>query len=100
MKQEKITTTIVKVICDLIQRFRTQNYFESKVVNNKIYYSKEAIFFVNSISVILKVAQQMGLSNKDTKIICGVNDTNLFRLQKIGLEPSTFNSEEEIDCKF
>ena len=97
VKQEKITTTIVKVICDLIQRFRTQNYFESKVVNGKIYYSKAGIFFINSISVILKVAQQMGLSNKDTKIICGVNDTNLFRLQKIGLEPSTFNSEEEID---
>lgn len=97
VRHEKIKSRSnpTKIMCELIQRFRDKGFFESKVVDEKPVFSKEALFFVNQVSTILQVAKKMNLSDKDTLVVVGENDKNLQRLSKIGLSIGHFSSESD-----
>ena len=54
--------------------------------NGKPVESKEAVFYLNSVSDIIRVINKMGLTSRNTNIICSDTDDNRKKLGKIGFK--------------
>lgn len=76
-------------ICEVINLYRKRHYFRSEIVDDEIVYSREAVFFVNSVSVITRVINKLGLTPQETRIICADRKENRDKLPK-GFEISEF----------
>lgn len=69
----------INALCDIIETYKAANYPHIKV-NNETIYSKEAVFFVNSVSDILNIIKTCKLQPQDVNLI--ISDTNKTRLPK------------------
>ena len=54
--------------------------------NGKPVESKEVVFYLNSVSDIIRVINKMGLTSRNTNIICSDTDDNQRKLRKIGFK--------------
>ena len=54
--------------------------------NGKPVESKEVVFYLNSVSDIIRVINKMGLTSRNTNIICSDTDDNRKKLGKIGFK--------------
>ncbi|MCF0224121.1 MAG: hypothetical protein HUK20_07615 [Fibrobacter sp.] len=72
---------------DIITAFRRDGYFKSTMIDGQEVKSTEAVFFVNKVSTIVNVAKKMGLTEKDTLVICSEGDgKNKEKLDRVGLK--------------
>lgn len=94
LKRQKMIST-VDAVSNIIDTFHEFGYFQSKNINGQEIKSMEAVFFLNSVKDILKIAKRKGLTKKDTRIICADDNDNVRDLKKVGLEIGHFPSENE-----
>ena len=79
--QRKHIASITNQIGSIIDQYRKGN-FPKKFVNGKWYESREAVFYVNSVTDILRVITKKGLTPADTLIICSDQEKNRKKLKK------------------
>jgi hypothetical protein len=94
IKYQPLKKTPSATIVDIIKKYLANGYFESKVIEGKTVYSKEAVFFVNNLKTIRAVAKTLGLTTENTLILCGKNDTNSNKLREIGLKVGHLSTKE------
>lgn len=75
-------TSIRAQIKEIVERYRRDGYFERKMINGQPIYAKEAVFYLNSISDIVKSLKAVSLTKKDVNIICSTLGVN--KLKKLG----------------
>lgn len=86
-----VQTQLIKIssikdeISNIIKKYQKVGYFESKMINGQPIYAKEAVFYLNSVSDIIKTLKaNTSLTKKDVNIICSnVADS---RLRKLGFK--------------
>ena len=86
---KKMTGTI-QAIGDIIDAYRHYGYFQEKCVEGNMVYSKEAVFYLNSLTDIIKIVKKKELTKIDTRIICADNPENNRDLKNIGFEIGHF----------
>ena len=74
------TKTAVKII----QEFIRQGYFKDKLINGVEVSATEAVFFVNNVSLIIRIIKNCGLTPDTTNVICADDDKNVSRLKSVG----------------
>lgn len=84
---------------DIINSYLKGN-FPTKIVGNKLHVSKEAVFYFNSISEIIRVLNKTGLKAKDVNIICADSQTNRTKLRKIKHDIGKIPLKGEINKMF
>lgn len=65
--------SIRKQAREVIQKFKTLGYFETKMLGGVIQYAKEAVFFLNSVLDILAILKDNQLSASEVNIICSAD---------------------------
>ena len=68
--------------------------------NGKPVESKEVVFYLNSVSDIIRVINKMGLTSRNTNIICSDTDDNQRKLRKIGFKIGKVPLREERNKMF
>ena len=68
--------------------------------NGKPVESKEVVFYLNSVSDIIRVINKMGLTSRNTNIICSDTDDNRKKLGKIGFKIGKVPLREERNKMF
>ena len=79
--QRKHVASITNQIASIINQYRKGNY-PKKFINGQWYESREAVFYVNSVTDILRVITKCGLTPADTLIICSDQEKNRKKLKK------------------
>lgn len=69
-----------KLCGQLIQRYREKGYFERKVVQGNIVYSREACIFLNEVNSIKNIIIQNNLKPDEVTILC--SESNASKLPK------------------
>lgn len=59
-----------KLCARLIQRYRETGYFERKIIQGKIVYSREACIFLNEVKSIRSIIRQNNLRPEEVTILC------------------------------
>ena len=65
-----------KLCGQIIQRYRKNGYFERKLVQDNVVYSREACFFLNEVNSIRNIIIQNGLKPKEVTILCSESKTS------------------------
>ena len=63
-------TSIRAQIKEITERYQRDGYFERKMINGQPVFATEAVFYLNSISDIIKALKATTLTKKDVNIIC------------------------------
>ena len=75
-----------KTASRIIQKFKSDGYFEEKMVNGYLVRSTEAVFFMNNVKMIKDIVKANSLTPVNTNIICAQTDENEKLLKKIGFK--------------
>lgn len=70
----------------IIEGYRGMGFFKDKMVNGQVVLSKEAVFYINDVGLIIDIIRDNQLTPDNTNVICAVNDNNIKRLRKIGFD--------------
>ena len=76
-------TSIHSAAKEYIEAYRGGD-FPILVVNGKVRRSKEAVFFLNSITDIIRIINSCGLKPSEVNILCSDTEANRSKLRKIG----------------
>ena len=76
-------TSIYKAAKDYIEAYR-EGDFPILVINGKVRRSKEAVFFLNSITDIVRIINSCELKPSEVNILCSNTETNKSKLRKVG----------------
>lgn len=79
----RVVKSIITECTDIIQSYKN-GIFPEKVVKGKIYKSREAVFFVNSVKTICDLIRKNKLSPSEVNILCSHSPKNLQRIKKLG----------------
>lgn len=71
-------------IAKIIDSFRYNGYFKTKLIGGKQINSTEAVFFLNSVNDIVAVINKCSLKPDDTLVICADDSKNQTALNKVG----------------
>ncbi len=71
-------------ICNIISKYKADGFFMAKMISGYAVYSKEAVFFLNSVNDIIAVITACNLSSNDTLVICADDQKNKNSLNKVG----------------
>lgn len=82
-----------QTVRDIINDYRQDGYFQKKM--NAPYPSTEAVFYLNSMTDILKIIADNKLTPDDTRVICADNYENAKNLRRIGFEIGHFPGKDE-----
>lgn len=83
------TTKMVSTISEfgkILKYYNKNSFFNSKIVNGIPYYSKEGVFFLNSVRDIVAIIKKFGLTTANTLVICADDDKNRSALRKVGFK--------------
>lgn len=75
-RQMKNGETAEKLCEELIQRYRNNGYFERKIVNGNIVYSREACIFLNEVKSIIRIIRQNNLKPDEVTILCSESQSS------------------------
>ena len=82
--QRKFSTALTTDCIKIVNQY-LQGKFPSTITrDNKIIYSKEAVFYFNSISDIIRVINKTNLSPSQVNIVCADDKENKDKLSRIG----------------
>lgn len=77
-------SSIKNEIKEIIEKYKSVGYFESKMINGHPVYAKEAVFYLNSVTDIIKALKATTLTKNDVNIICSNQADN--KLKKAGFK--------------
>lgn len=73
----------INAAVEIVRAYQNQNY-PSTLINGEIYYSKECVIFLNSVSNIINVIKQTELSPDEVNIVVGNSEANDEQIAKLG----------------
>lgn len=76
----------ISKVSEIISEYRHWGYFKSTIVNGSEVFSREAVFFINSVTTILRIIEKNGLTPADTLVLCADDSGNRSKLS--ALKPS------------
>lgn len=82
---KKLSDTITKTCCEIIDRYKSGSSPTIKV-DDKIIQSKEAVFFLNDVSTIIKIIEKAKLMPEEVNILCAPRFENIQRLGKLSTQ--------------
>ena len=82
--QRKFSTALTTDCIKIVNQYLEGKYPSTFTSENKIVFSKEAVFYFNSISDIIRVINKTGLTGDQVNIICANDKENQDKLRKIG----------------
>ena len=82
--QRKFSTALTTDCIKIVNQYLEGKYPSTFTSENKIVFSKEAVFYFNSISDIIRVINKTNLSPSQVNIICANDKENQDKLRKIG----------------
>ena len=82
--QRKFASSLGSECIKLIKQYLDGKFPSTFTSDNKIVFSKEAVFYFNSISDIIRVINKTNLSPSQVNIICADDKDNKDKLKKIG----------------
>ena len=91
-KKMRSTRSAIKTI---INEYRTNGYFKTKIIGGQQVYSKEAVFFLNSVKDIVKIVDDCGLTSSDTLVICSDDQKNRKALRKVKMKIAHVPNEND-----
>ncbi len=90
-----------KTIDNIINRFKTQGFFEETMDGKGIVQqSTQAVFFVNHVKFIINAIKRNGLSSNEVNIICSNGNNNDKKLKAAGLRIGHSPKEGEPHCPY
>ena len=78
----------------IIQKYRAQGFFKSKIINGKQINSTEAVFFLNSVKDIASIIKKNELEPNETLVICADETKNRSQLRKVHHSIGTVPNEQ------
>lgn len=81
----------------VINDYFANGFFKSTIVDGVAKYSKEALFFLNSVSDILSIIKKFKLTPDEALVICADDDKNRLKLKELGFEIGHANNEQDMD---
>ena len=82
--RRKFSTALTTDCIKIINQYLSGKFPSTFTSDNKIVFSKEAVFYFNSISDIIRVINKTGLTSDKVNIICADDKENQDKLSKIG----------------
>ena len=82
--QRKFSTALSTDCIKIVNQYLEGKFPSTFTSDNKIVFSKEAVFYFNSISDIIRVINKAGLTSDQVNIICADDKENKDKLSKIG----------------
>ena len=82
--QRKFSTALTTDCIKIVNQYLQGKFPSTFTSDNKIVFSKEAVFYFNSISDIIRVINKTGLTSDQVNIICANDKENQDKLSKIG----------------
>ena len=98
--QRKKTNSLGHECKKIIEDYLSRKYPYTTDDNGQLIQSKEAVFYFNSISDIIRTVKSMGLTSANTTIICSDTSENREKLGKIGFSVSKVPLKGEINKMF
>ena len=80
----RIVRSINKEVAKIIKNYREGRYPDKVLSDGEIKYSKEVVFFVNSINSICDIIKACELTPEETNIICADTSKNISKLRRVG----------------
>ena len=82
--QRKFSTALTTDCIKIVNQYLEGKFPSTFTKDNKIIFSKEAVFYFNSISDIIRVINKTSLTKDQVNIICANDKENQDKLHKIG----------------
>ena len=82
--QRKFSTALTTECIKIVNQYLEGKFPSTFTKDNKIVFSKEAVFYFNSISDIIRVINKTGLTSDQVNIICANDKENQDKLHRIG----------------
>jgi hypothetical protein len=82
--QRKFSTALTTDCIKIVKQYLQGKFPSTFTSDNKIVFSKEAVFYFNSISDIIRVINKTGLTKDQVNIICANDKENQDKLHRIG----------------
>ena len=82
--QRKFSTALTTDCIKIVNQYLEGKFPSTITSDNKIVFSKEAVFYFNSISDIIRVINKTNLTSDQVNIICADDGVNKDKLSKIG----------------
>ena len=82
--QRKFSTALTTDCIKIVNQYLSGKFPSIFTKDNKIVFSKEAVFYFNSISDIIRVINKVGLTKNQVNIICANDKENQDKLHRIG----------------
>ena len=82
--QRKFTTALTTECIKVINQYLSGKFPTTVTPDKKIVFSTEAVFYLNSVSDIIRVINKTGLTSDQVNIICANDSDNQSKLKKIG----------------
>jgi hypothetical protein len=98
--ERKRTNALTTECCKIVYNYLNGNFPLTTDSNNNVYQSKEAVFYFNSVSEILRVVRKCNLTSENTLIVCSKTDKNLDKLKKEGFTFGKIPLENEPNPMF
>ena len=96
----KRTNALTTECSKIVKNFLDEKFPMMLDENNQILQSKEAVFYFNSVSEILRVIRKCGLTPKNTIIVCSKSDKNEKKLKELGFTFGRIPLEGEKNSMF
>ena len=96
----KRTNALTSECCKIVKEYLNGEFPLMTDSNNTVYQSKEAVFYFNSVSEILRVVRKCGLTPENTLIVCSKTDKNEQKLKKEGFSFGKIPLESEPNPMF
>lgn len=81
------SSSLKNEINNVIRKYKANGYFEQKTVNGQQTKAEQAVFFLNSVSDIIRTIKENDLTQDECNVICSkTNDKNIAKLDKIGFK--------------
>ena len=82
--QRKFAASLGSECIKIVNQYLQGKFPSTFTSDNKIVFSKEAVFYFNSVSDIIRVINKTGLTSDQVNIICADDGNNQNKLSKIG----------------
>ena len=86
-------------ISNIINKYKSDGFFMAKIIDGYAVYSREAVFFLNSVNDIVAVISACNLTPNDTLVICADDQKNRNALNKVGFTIGHVPSKRDYKSK-